>query len=172
MLEVKVTNNHDRLVGRVNHAFAPGENDPVKVPASRIGELTGCKYFDVVVVGADNKAEIPSGVAVAYDATDEAVELARKTGVDISALEGSGKDGKVLVSDVKSAAATSDGGRKPGDPVIGLASTDDPDPDQAEAELVAAETIGSPETPDDDALDESSGGFADEARDIETEEAT
>lgn len=148
MLNVSVTNETDRLVGRANHGFAPGENDPVEVPASRLCEITECAYLTAVVVGADDPMEVPPDVEVVYNATDAAVELAHKHGVNPFAVEGTGQNGQVTVGDVE-AHVKEGSAREAITPVVGQASTLDPPEVQREAERQAMGTVGGHETPDD-----------------------
>lgn len=58
----------------------------------------------------ENKAQAPAPQSSDPDATEAAVKLASELGVDLSAVKGTGADGRIIVPDVQAAA-----GQQPGD---------------------------------------------------------
>ena len=144
MLKVEVTNTLGRTIGRADHSFEGDAEYPqtVEVDAGRLGEILDCPHLDATVVGADDMGEVPPGVPVSFEATVDALALARAAGVDLFALAagslGSGEDGKIYVKDVREAAGADVGGAaslaRTIEPEIGYASTTDSPEEQRKAE--------------------------------------
>ncbi len=100
-LYVEVTNVHSAgSVGRAGYSFKQGETKTGKVAASRANELLDTPLLSCTIVGADSYAEVPQGHDVDANATDAAKKHASNKGVDIFALQGTGKDGQVTKDDV------------------------------------------------------------------------
>lgn len=152
MIELKVTNELDRIVGRANHVFGPGENERVRVDALRLNEITDCPYLSATLVGADSVMEIPEDalrdLEVEYNATEAAVALAKKHRINPFSVEGTGRGGQVIVSDVEAYVGRGSAAET-GNPTVGQAFTMDTQEIQDDAEDQAIDTIETHETPED-----------------------
>jgi pyruvate/2-oxoglutarate dehydrogenase complex dihydrolipoamide acyltransferase (E2) component len=105
-LTLDVTNTHSGAVSRAGYLFEAGETlEGIEVDVSRLHELTDAPTLDVTIVAADSSTEIPEGVNVKPRASDAALKAAEDQGVDIWAVDGSGKDGQVTKDDVARYAA-------------------------------------------------------------------
>lgn len=100
-LYVEVTNTLSGVVGRAGYRFDPGETKTVKVAASRANEVLDAPFLTTKVVSADSFSEIPPGIEVDVNATDAAKKSAKDKGVDILAVQGTGKSGQVTKDDVE-----------------------------------------------------------------------
>jgi pyruvate/2-oxoglutarate dehydrogenase complex dihydrolipoamide acyltransferase (E2) component len=100
-LYVEVTNNHSGVVGRAGYLFDPGQTKTVKVAASRANELLDAPFLDTNIVSADSFSEVPKGYEVDANATKAAKECAKDIGVDILAVQGTGRGGQVTKDDVE-----------------------------------------------------------------------
>lgn len=87
-------------MGRGGYRFDPNKTKTVMVAASRANELLDTPLLDTKVVSADSFAELPPGVEIDINATDAAKRTAQERGVDLMAVEGSGKGGQITKEDV------------------------------------------------------------------------
>ena len=89
-------------VAEVEEAVSEATDTEATLTASEAGAIVE----EAEAAPADEAPEAEE--APAPDATPAAAELAREEGVDLSQVEGSGADGRILVSDVEDAAAEAD----------------------------------------------------------------
>lgn len=117
-LTLDVENTLDRVVGRAGHRFDPGESKEIRIESTRLFELQDCPYLNVTVKDADYLAEIPEGMSINFNATDDAVSFARSQGVDLFAVEGTGSGGRVTKRDVQEHVARAEAQAGPGEGVV------------------------------------------------------
>lgn len=117
-----VTNNEDYAIGRGGHHFpADAVDQEVTVQHYRVREITSCKYLSATLVAEEGESykrvarfaeklsktssnpvevqEAPPSEKV--DATSAARKRAEEQGVELSDVEGTGKNGRITPDDVQ-----------------------------------------------------------------------
>ena len=93
-----------RYAGYLNRSYRVSRGCTVKVHPDDVKRLLRTKKFEVVQVASTptpQVKEVPQVEEVKnYNITDGAKALAEENGIDLSTVEGSGRDGKIVKRDI------------------------------------------------------------------------
>lgn len=138
-LRLEVRNDTDTLVGRAGYRFDPHSvREDVEVVSSYVREILDCPQLTAVVIHADSASEVPEGVEVRPNATAEAVRLAKRRGLGLFSIGGTGEGGRILKGDVEAHLSREEASTAEERAIV---STLDPPEVQREAERQAIEEM-------------------------------